>query len=32
MFDGHMIAYWSRHSMHKGKITMLAVSWRARKA
>ncbi len=21
--DGHMIAYWSRHSMHKGKITML---------
>src|SRR2546428_8003591 len=22
--DGHMIAYWSRQSMHKGKITMLA--------
>ena len=21
--DGHMIAYWSRRSMHKGKITML---------
>jgi len=21
--DGHMIAYWSRQSMHKGKITML---------
>ena len=21
--DGHMIAYWSRVSMHKGKITML---------
>ncbi|MBF0204631.1 MAG: hypothetical protein HQK67_10035, partial [Desulfamplus sp.] len=21
--DGHMIAYWSRKSMHKGKITML---------
>jgi hypothetical protein len=21
--DGHMIAYWSRHSMHKGKITRL---------
>src|SRR5258705_3806678 len=20
--DGHMIAYWSRRSMHKGKITM----------
>src|SRR4030095_8093257 len=22
--DGHMIAYWSRTAMHKGKITMLA--------
>ena len=21
--DGHMIAYWSRRSLHKGKITML---------
>jgi hypothetical protein len=21
--DGHMIAYWSRRSMHKGKVTML---------
>jgi len=21
--DGHMVAYWSRMSMHKGKITML---------
>ena len=21
--DGHMIAYWSRRSMHKGKIAML---------